>query len=436
MFPVLSVERCVKGQWTGPVMTARLVAFVGPAVALLLSSAVLLSGCRQDAGSTAGPAKNVPVKVAIPQQRSDVAEYEDVRGQTKAFKSVDLYCHVSGYLQNILFKDGAEVAKGDLLFEIDDGPFKAALDRARADLDVKIANRKFREAELARNKSLPLGAISQSELDKSVAALEEAAAEVTAGKAAVETAELNWKYTKINAPISGRISKAAISEGNLVVADSTLLSHLVSQDPIYVEFSVDEQIYNDVQDLIRQGKIEIKEKQEVPVYMKFGKETDYLHTGKLNFADNVIKEDTGTYLLRAEFKNPADGRLLIPNMTVDVRISIGPPKRALLVAEQAIGADLDQKYVLVLNDKNEAEKRAVKLGTIFDGLRVVEEGLTAKDRVIVVGKQNVLQPGVVIEPQEVKMQDYAAASGAKVVPPKEQPVEKKPEAPAKEPAKN
>ena len=131
-----------------------------------------------------------------------------------------------------------------------------------------------------------------------------------------------------------------------------------------------------------------------------------------------MKEDTGTYSLRAEFTNPTAGRFLIPDMTVDVRLPLGEPKAALLVADQAVGEDLDQKYVIVLNEKNEAEKRSVTAGTLFDGLRVIEKGLKGDERVIVVGRQNALRPDVTLEPKEVAMQDYAATTGPRVVPPR------------------
>ena len=174
--------RANQGLRAGPAtMATRFLALAGGASALLLVGA-MLPGCRQEPGAAAGPPKKVPVKVARPQERSDVVEYEDVRGQTKACKSVDLLLPRQRLPEKILFKDGADVTEGQLLFEIDDGPFKAALDQAQADLEVKKANRKFREAELARNKSLPPGAISQSDLEKSRRPLDEAMAAVTAGR--------------------------------------------------------------------------------------------------------------------------------------------------------------------------------------------------------------------------------------------------------------
>lgn len=385
---------------------------------LVLAIALLfLPGCRNVEKSEAGGPGKAPVKVALPLDRPDVIEYEDVRGLTKADKSIDLHCRVSGYLKKICFEDGADVTEGQRLFEIDNAPFQAALDSAKADLDVKIANRGFREAELARNKSLPKNAISQSELDKSVAALAEAVAQVSSGTAAVRTADLNLQYTKIDSPVTGRIGKSSISAGNLVVADNTLLSTVVRSDPMLVEFNIDQQIFLDVQGKIREGKLQMADKDNIPVFLKVGKETGYPHRGKLSFANNVFDENTGTILMRAKFDNPkpaTGSRLLVPGMDVEVRLPIGDPAQAILVAERAIGADLDQKYVLVLNDKGQPEKRTVKLGPRFEGLQVIEQGLSAADRVIVVGQQNALRPGAKLEIQEVKMGDYAATDATTV----------------------
>jgi RND family efflux transporter MFP subunit len=369
----------------------------------------------------------VPVKVAVPIAR-EVTPYEEVRGTVKADERVELHCHVSGYLEKPLFTDGDDVTKDQLLFQIDPRPFQAAYDQALAVEAVKVANRNFRTAELARNKELlPKGAVSKSEFDQSAAALEEAVASVAASKAAIETAKLNLDYTRITSPVTGRISKSLISAGNLVVADNTLLSTVVSETPMKVEFNVDEQIYLDVQAKLRAGKIPATRKKNVPVYLKLGNETGFSHQGELDFADNSFKAGTGTILLRAEFTNPkpaVGNRLLVPEMSVTVRIPIGLATKSLLVAEQAIGADLDQKYVLIVNDKMQAEKRPVKVGILDDGLRVIEEGLTANDKVIVAGQQNASRPGITLAESVVKMESYAtsqATSGESPAPQQESP---------------
>ena len=384
-----------------------------PLIILALPAlAVLLSGCEQESPGSSAPT-TIHVKVATPLERDDVVPYEYVRGTTKATRSVDIYCRVSGYLKKIDFVDGDIVAKDKLLFQIDDAPFKAAYDKAEADVKLAAANREFRTAELERNKSLPPGAISKSELDKSIAALDEAKATEEAAQATREKAKEDLGYTKVLAPIGGRMSKAAITEGNLVVADKTLLSSLASEDEMYVEYNIDEQIFNDVQKQIREGRIKITEKQSIPVAVKLSNDNDYIHEGQLNFVDNAFKTNTGTILFRAKFHNPrpATGMpVLWPGMSVEVRMPIGVPGKAMLIAERAIGADLDQKYVYILNAKNQPEKRMVKLGTTFEGLQVVEEGLKPSDEVIVVGQQNALRPNVTIEKETVKMADYGTAS--------------------------
>ena len=230
----------------------------------------------------------------------------------------------------------------------------------------------------------------------------------------VEKASLDLKYTKVLATIDGRMSKATISEGNLVVADKTLLSTIVSEKEMYVEFYIDEQTVLNVQQQIREGRIKTSDDKSVPVAIRLGNETSYSHEGQLNFFDNALNSHTGTYLLRAVFENPkpaVGSRLLLPGMSVDVRLAVGMPETALLVADRAIGSDLDQKYVYVLNDKDQPEKRMVELGTMFNGLRVVKKGLAAGDQVIVVGQQNVVRPNITIKKKTKKMTDYVAPSG-------------------------
>jgi len=389
-------------------------------VCVLIASALaaLAAGCQENS-PTNSTAPTISIEVATPLKRDDVVPYEYARGTTKAVQSVDLYCRVSGYLKKIGFADGEYVAKDDEehpqhpLFLIDDAPFKAAFDKAEAEVQVRKANREYRTAELERKKSLPAGAVSKSELDQAIAAKDEADAAVVSAEADREKASLDLKYTKILAPINGRMSKAAISEGNLVVADKTLLSTIVSEEEMYVEFYIDEQTVLNVQQQIREGRIKTGDKKSVPVAIRLGNETGYVHEGQLNFFDNALNSHTGTYLLRAVFPNPkpaVGARLLLPGMSVDVRLAVGMPETSLLVADRAIGSDLDQKYVYVLNDKDQPEKRMVELGTLFDGLRVVKTGLAAGDQVIVVGQQNVVRPNVTIKKKIKKMTDYVAST--------------------------
>jgi membrane fusion protein, multidrug efflux system len=393
-----------------------------------------LAGCQQESSPTAEPT-TVTVEVAPPLQRSDVVPYEYARGTTKAVDSVDLYCRVSGYLKKIGFTDGDHVTKEDKekpLFLIDDAPFKAAYDKAAAEVKIREANAEYRAAELKRNRSLPPGAISVSELEQSIASKDEADASVVAAKAARDKAKLDLAYTVILAPITGRMSKRMITEGNLVVADKTLLSTIVAEDEMYVEFYLDEQTVLNVQQQIRDGHIKTNDKKNVPVAIRLGNETDYAHDGQLDFFDNVINSHTGTYLVRALLPNPkpaVGSRLLLPGMSVDVRMPIGMPEPALLVAERAVGSDLDQKYVYVLNDKNQAEKKMVELGTTSDGLRVVKKGLNVNDQVIVVGQQVAVRPNVTIKKKETKMTDYVPSQEA----PAAKPQVEAPAAPAAKP---
>jgi len=377
----------------------------------LIACATSLAGCNSKTTAVVQPGP-VKVTVSTPIER-EVLDYEDFTGRVEAVESVDIRARVTGYLDKIAFTEGSEVNKGDLLFEIDPRPFKAACDQAASQVSVREANLKFRQAEVARTKPLlASNAISQSDYDQSVAAEAEAAASVAAAKAALESAQLNLDFTKIASPIAGRISRANITVGNLVRADDTLLTTVVSVDPMYVYFYVDEGTILRIERDLREGKIQTRDDQKLPVLVGLADDDGYPHHGTFDFADNRVDPSTGTIRVRGVFANPkpAKGnRALVSGLFARVRVPISSPRKALMVTERALLTDQGQKYLLVVEDKNGASTvryRPVKVGKLEHGLRVIEAGLQPGERVIVNGLQRVRE-GMNVEPTVVDMGSYA-----------------------------
>jgi len=376
-------------------------------------SAALLLGCTGQTPPGAPPPV-AQVTVALPIQR-DVVDHEDFTGRTEAVESVEIRARVTGYLDRILFEEGSEVKKDAPLFVIDPRPFKAEYDRDLAQVAVREANLTYREAELARGKLLVVQkAMSQSNFDEIVASHGEAGAAVTAAKANTEVSKLNLDFTAIASPIDGQTSKAAVTRGNLVKADLTLLTTVVSVDPMYVYFDMDEQTILRVKQNVREGKIKAKEPTKIPVMMGLGNEAGFPHEGTIDFADNRLDSGTGTIRVRGVFANPkpaTGSRVLLPGLFCRVRVPLGDPYQAILVAERALGSDLGQKYVLVVDDQGEVQYRTVQIDRLDGGLRVIQGGLQAGQQVIVTGLQRV-RPGAKVEAKVVQMSDFAAPGGA------------------------
>lgn len=368
------------------------------------------TGCRRNAALESPDLRQV-VSVSLPVVRS-VSDYVDFNGRTEAVESVDIRARVTGYLDKFSFQEGIEVKKGDLLFQIDPRPFQAQYDEAAAQVKVRQANLKDQEAELARAKDLlPKNAISKSDFDKTAAQYGEAVASVAAAEAAAQSAKLNLEFAAIASPIDGRISRAMITAGNLVRADDTLLTTVVSQDPIYVYFDVDENTMLRVVRMQFGAKENLLRAKKVPVRLGLADEEGYPHTGFVNFADNVVDSSTGTVTARGVFANPAGPsgiRLFRPGMFVRVRLPLGEPRQAVLVAERAIGTDQGRKYLLVVDDKNQVQYRPITAGASQDdGLRVIAQGLGPEERVIVSGLQ-LVQPKMEVQVEEVPMPQRAA----------------------------
>jgi multidrug efflux system membrane fusion protein len=335
--------------------------------------------------TVAPPAEPPMVSVAKPLE-SPVVEKVPYNGRTEAVESVDVRARVSGYLMSEpKFKSGAEYKKDELLFVIDERPYKAVLDKAEGQIKLAEAKHKFDVAEVVRNEPLvKTGATTKSEFDKLVAARDESAAAIDAAKAAAESARLNYAFCRVTSPIDGRASRNYISAGNLVAADTTLLTTIVSQDPMYVYFDVDEPTMLRAQELIRAGKFKVNHDTEglMPVSIGLSSEHGaFPHPAAVDFIDNKVDPSTGTLKVRAVLKNPLlanNDRMFSAGMFVRVQVPLGEPSKQMLVTERAIGSDQGQKYLYVVVKKNPDDKtgiveyRPVKLGpTEKGGLRVI-----------------------------------------------------------------
>jgi RND family efflux transporter MFP subunit len=348
----------------------------------------------------------------------EITEWDEYTGRLQAVNTVEVRPQVSGVLQRLVFTEGKEVRKGELLFEIDPRPFRAELDRAQAEAEKARTAATLAAADLARgDKLLGTRAISQEEYDQRVAASSSATANVRAAEAAARIAELNLAYTRITAPIDGRIGRAEVTVGNLVAGGpgsaATLLATIVSMQPMYAYFEASEQDYLKYMDMAREGSRPLSRDAKNPVRMAVGNETEFRHEGYMDFVDNRVQPGTGTLLGRAVFPNP--DRHLTPGMFVRVRLIGGKPYKGLLINDRAIATDQDRRFVLAVGANNVLEYRAIKTGPIVDGLRVVREGLAAGDRIVVNGMQRV-RAGMPVTPQMVPMDETAAPAVAGAAP--------------------
>ena len=364
-------------------------------------------GCAR-APSEAPPAAPVTVTLTVtvsyPVER-DVTDYADFTARIAAVDSVEVRAHVWGYLERVNFKEGTLVKKGDVLFELDPRPYQAEYGRALANLTQAKAHLTRTTADFQRaNELLPRKAISQSDYDLARGDRDEAAAAVQVAEAAVHTAKLNLDFTRVTAPISGRVSRYFVTVGNLIQsadqANITLLTTIVSVDPIYACFDVDERTVQRVRQWFRKGKTEASADARLPVALGLAVEEGFPRRGKIDFVDNQVNPKTGTLRVRGVFANKDEA--LSPGFFARVRVPVSPPHRALLVTDRAIDSDQGQKIVYVVNDKKEVVSRPVRLGALHDGLRAIEEGLKPGERVIVNGLQ-LVRSGITVEPKLVDM---------------------------------
>lgn len=362
---------------------------------LVLLGVAAAWGCNQSA--TEAPKLQPPVVTVAHPIETEIVDNYYYDGYTAAISTVDIKARVTGYLSKVYFKDGDEVKEGAPLFLIDPRPFQADLDRARAELDEVKAQLNRLDADLARAKLLlPKKAIAQEDYDKIVADRGQAQATIKAREAAITQADLNLHYAAIRAPIAGRISRTLVTEGNLVTANMTSLTTIVSIEPMYAYFDVDEPTVLRVQKQIREGKLESARESKMPVHLGLDIDSGYPHVGYIDFVENRVDSNTGTLKLRAVFPNK--DRVLTPGLHVRIELPLGKPYKALAISDRAIGSSRGEKFVFLVNDKNQVVQRPVKLGAVQNQLRVVTEGLQASDRVIVNGLQRV-RDGVTVNPQ-------------------------------------
>ena len=370
---------------------------------LAVASALILSGCSSEADTPPAAAASVPVTVAAALEKK-VTEWDEFTGRLEAVESVEIRPRVTGYIETVNFDEGSIVKKNDLLFVIDPRPYRAALDKAGAELTRAKAHAELAHSDVGRSeKLLAIRAVSQEEYDERLNAAREADANVEAARAAVESARLDLSFTRVTAPITGRISKAVVTAGNLVTGGSgtaTLLTTIVSVDPIYVSFEGDEQVYLKYNELARRGDRSSSRDAANPVQMGLANEDGYPHTGEMVFVDNQIDSRTGTIRARAAFSN-ANG-YFTPGLFARVKLLGHNAYSAVLVDDRAIGTDQSQKFVYVIDSENKVNYRTVKIGRLTDGLRIVQDGLTPGEKVVVNGLQRV-HPGSVVQPELVAM---------------------------------
>jgi multidrug efflux system membrane fusion protein len=378
---------------------------IGSERLIFVALSLWLAGCdnKQPAAQGLPPAE---VTVSKPEQK-EVVNWNEFTGRTAAVKLVTVTARVSGYIVDIPFKEGDLVHKADLLFQIDPRPYQHAYEQAVGQLQQAKANQQLQDITFTRQQRLrDTGVIAKEDYDTAFSNKNQAGAQVVSAQAAVDSAALNLEFTHVTSPIGGRVSRQLVNIGNLVQADSTQLTTVVSVDPIYAYFSMDELAALTYQRLVREGKLPGCKDGKTPVYLQLQDETGFPHEGTIDFSDNAFDSSTGTLLVRGSFPN-SDG-FLTPGNFVRVRVASSPKYDALLVANRAIGSDQDQSFVYVVDSKNIARLRHIERGQLAEGLRVVRSGLQRDDEVIINGIIKV-RPDSPVKPQQGVMEQFSSS---------------------------
>lgn len=363
---------------------------------------VLLVGCDKGVAQNAVPqapsvsAANVVVK--------SISQWDSFNGRIEAVESVQLRPRVSGYIDKVNYTDGQEVKKGEVLFTIDDRTYRAALEQAQATLARAKTQASLAQSEANRtDKLINTNLVSREEWEQRRSAAAQAQADIRAAQAAVDAAQLNLDFTKVTAPIDGRASRALITSGNLVTAgdSASVLTTLVSQKTVYVYFDVDESTYLHYQNLARSGQGASSNHLALPVEIGLVGEEGYPHQGKVDFLDNQLTPSTGTIRMRALLDNSQ--RQFTPGLFARVRLPGSAEFKATLIDDKAVLTDQDRKYVYIVDKDGKAQRRDITPGRLADGLRIVQQGLTPGDKVIVDGLQKVFMPGMPVNAKTVAM---------------------------------
>lgn len=366
---------------------------------LALLAVLVMSACgKAPEQAAAMPASKVSVAKVLEQP---VNEWDEFTGRLEAPETVQIRPRVSGQIDQVAFTEGALVKKGDLLFQIDPRPFQAEVRRLEAQLQQTKAAASRSDNEAQRGERLrQSNAISAELADSRTTAAQEARAAVAGIQAQLDLARLNLSFTRVTSPISGRVSRAAITAGNLVTADVTELTSVVSTDKVYAYFDADERVYLKYTELARQGR----RGATTPVYLGLSNEDGNPHLGQMNFVDNQVNPATGTIRGRAVFDN-SDGRFT-PGLYARLKLVGSGTYSAVLITDEAVGTDLGKKFVLVMDGDNKSAYRAVELGPKIEGLRIVRSGLSKDDTIIVKGLQRV-RPGSPVAPETIPMASQA-----------------------------
>jgi multidrug efflux system membrane fusion protein len=375
-------------------------------------AALNVGGCGNSGRGAAAAPPPPQVSVAKVLERR-VKDWDEFTGRMQAVETVEIRPRVSGYIDRVAFTEGGQVKRGDLLFVVDPRPYQADADRAAADLQRYKTSLELARIELTRVQRLKdTGAVSQEELDERKSTVAQAEANSAGAAATLQAARLNLEFTRVTSPITGRVSRAEVTRGNLVTGGTiggTLLTSVVSMDPMYLYFEGDEQAYLRYGQMARSGERPSSRDAANPVRVGLANEEGFPHTGQVDFVDNQLNPQTGTIRARAVLENK-DG-VYTPGMFARVQLLASSEYSAILIDDRAVNTDQNQKYVFVLGANNQVEYRRVKLGRVIDGLRIVREGLKPGDVIVVNGAQRV-HPGITVTPQTVPMGTDAAVAGA------------------------
>ncbi|MCK1740513.1 efflux RND transporter periplasmic adaptor subunit [Bradyrhizobium sp. 139] len=367
---------------------------------------VALAGCEDKNSFVAPPPPKVDV--ATPVERP-VTRYVEATGNTAPIKNVDLVARVQGFLQSIDYQDGTFVKQGTQLFTIEPETYKLKLDQAQAAEAGAQASLRQAEADFKRQAELvQRQAVSQATLDTSTSNRDNAQANLQQAQANTRLAEVNYGYTKVSAPFDGVVSAHMVSIGELVgVASPTQLASIVAMDPIYVNFTVNEQDVLRIRAEAARRGLTASDLKQFPIQVGLQTETGYPHEGHLDYVSPTLNQSTGTLAVRGLVPN--DKRVLLPGYFVRVRVPFSQEKSALLVPDTALGSDQGGRYLLVVNGDNSVEQRKVQIGPVDNGLRVIESGLKPDDRVVIAGLLRVI-PGQKIDPQVTKIEQPQASA--------------------------